>query len=74
MKILRVNDDHYLVDTRDQAGRYALILLNKRLTIGAVPADMRDFATTVCAGEDGPTALALLAQLDDVTIIPTKVL
>lgn len=74
MRILRVNDDHYVVETREQVERYALVLLNQHLATGTCPDGMRKLAVTVCAEEDGSTALQLLAKVDDVAVIPTKVL
>lgn len=75
MRILRVNDDHYVAATVEEMERYALILLNQRLQHGTVPEQMRNLAYATCADEDGSTAYALLQQLeDDVQIIPAKVL
>lgn len=74
MRILRVNDDHYVVDSSAQASRYACLLLNRHLNHGDLPDKMVPLARQVCAAEDGGTALQLLSQVDDVAVIPVKVL
>ena len=74
MRILRVNDDHYVVDSPAQASRYACVLLNQHLNHGDLPEKMVPLARDVCVTEDGATALQLLGQVDDVAVIPAKIL
>lgn len=74
MKILRVGSDHYVAETAAQLERYVLVLLNQRLATNEVPAKMRNIAWASCNDHDAETAYALLQQLDDVTLIPAKVL
>lgn len=74
MRIIRVDNRHFLAQETRDFHDVALKVLNEDRTLNRIPPDMRDFAEVVCDEMDGDTALALVAKLHTVELISPEVI